>query len=446
MSSNRRLYIILGLITLSIVLLIAVTHEYRKVVDADWKAKYELESKDPYGFWLFNEMIGAYFTDAEQIEGFPADTLASDALYIRIAERGSITSAKIDSLRSFLNAGNHAFIIADVFTGGIDTFFTDVYKSRRTYGSGNVRFNFGPDSLRRSEDYAYKIYNQELDTVRKVHNHNVFYREQDYNYDWLRPLVYTYRTWSSYDYEYYDDDEYDDEYEDETDSLEEVEPPVTASDDYQGESIIVNLSVGENGGSIYFCSLPELFTNITLQQTDVTAFFDDFVTTLPKAKTIYWDNTEGIYINSIDSESPLRFILSQKSLRLGYFMLLGLTLLFIIFRSKRRQKIIPLRAKNKNTSLEYIDTLSKLYLSSGKHEKLVVHHEKIFYHEVERQYFIRKDHPDFVGVLSKKSRQPEEEIEKLLSRFAAASQGDSFSTYQLKRVTERMNSIIESQK
>ena len=462
MTSNNRLYIILGLTTLSIVLIVAVTHEYRKVVDADWKAKFELESKDPHGFWLFKELMTDYMSDAEHTDGFLTDTLAADALYIRIAERASIGVEKTDSLQHFLNAGNDAFIIADVFTGGIDTFFSEQYNCYATYGSGNVTFNFGPDSLRRAKDYSYIVYDQELDSVKKIQRHRVFSGVEEYDYMYARPLVYTYRNWTNNDYE--EDYEYDEESEEDgvedysneseevvnegysNESEEAVKQPAIVDGNYEGESIIIKMSVGENGGSIYFCSLPELFTNITLQQTDVTAFFDDFVTTLPRAKTIYWDNSEGIYINNIDSESPLRFIMSQKSLRLGYFMLLGLTLLFIIFRSKRRQKVIPLRAKNKNTSLEYIDTLSKLYLSSGRHEKLVVHHEKIFFHEVERKYFIRKDHPDFVGVLSKKSRQPEDAIEKLLSRFSAARQGESFSTYQLDKVTERINSIIERQK
>jgi len=419
MSSNKRLYIVLALVAIVIGLLIFLFFEYRMVNNADWANKYELHSKDPQGTWLMEELTKSYFPEATNEENsIPEDIPGEHQLYIRMARRASLLQAQIDSLAAFVDAGNTAIVIAENMFGNIDTLLgDDFYVSYFWYSSSYITFDFWEGSPFDSM-CVYYAYNNELDTT-----------------DLRSPLYSINANTSS----------------DSTDYKPVFAYLSTVYDDGEGEpeeqsdGMMARIPRGENDGLLYIGTIPEIFTNIGLQQRKVVQFYDEFLHRLREPSHIYWDMRPGLYIKELEDRSPLRFIMAQPSLRLGYFMLMGLSLLFLIFRSRRRQKVFPLREENTNTSLEYIDTLSKLYLSAEKHEKLVLHHEKIFYHEVEKKYFIRKDHPDFVGALAKKSRSTEEEIQTLQSRFDQARKGEAFSIYQLKKVTDRINSILNPQ-
>lgn len=404
MSSNRRLYLILGMIALLIVLVISVMFEYRKVSDADWAERsYSLESKEPYGMWLLRALTEKYYNTAEHIDGLPTDQ-KEHSLYIRVADRGSMLPERTDSLLQFVKEGNDAFIIANTFAGTLDTLISGYYYNYQVWDQETTRLSMSDDS---TTSYAVAYFNHELDTLEHSPPPQGFYEdfyEGDYNGD-IAPIVnYT-----------------------DTESL-----------------AIIAVPYGNEGGKIYLCAAPLVLSNIALQQEQMLAFYTRLMPVFKTPAVVYWDDAAGVFIRNAHSDSPLKYILSEPSLRLAYYLLLSLGLLFMLFRSRRRQKQIPIKIANKNTSLGYIDTLSKLYQQDDNHNKLVQHIEKIFYHNVEQAYFVRKEHPDFVSVLAKKARQSEEQVEKLLTRFASAKAGEAISTYQLQKLTERVDSILDT--
>ena len=65
--------------------------------------------------------------------------------------------------------------------------------------------------------------------------------------------------------------------------------------------------------------------------------------------------------------SPLKFLFSTPPLKLAWYLLLGFILVFVIFNGKRRMGIIPVLPARKNTSLEHIQLLSKLYHQKNNH-------------------------------------------------------------------------------
>ena len=392
------------MIALLIVLVISLTFEYRKVSDADWAERsYSLESKEPYGMWLFRALTEQYYSEAEHLDSLPADR-QEHSLCIRVADRGSMRPERTDSLLQFVNDGNDALIIANSFAGTLDTLISGYYYTYQIWDQENTTLSMTGDS---ATSYAVYYYNEELDTLQYSQPPQGFY--QDY---------------------------YEDEYDGGI-------IPIVDYTDTEAAAIIA-IPYGDSGGMIYLCAAPNVLSNIALQQEEMLAFYHRLMPEIKRPAVVYWDDSEGVYIRNAHSESPLKYILSEPSLRLGYYLLLGLGLLFILFRSRRRQKQIPIKIENKNTSLGYIDTLSKLYRQDDNHNKLVQHIEKIFYHNVERAYFVRKEHPDFTSVLAKKARQSEEQVEKLLTRFESAKAGEAISTYQLQKLTERVESILDT--
>jgi len=409
MGSNKRLYITLGIILLVIAILIVMFFEYRPVVDRSWTKSYDSDSKDPYGTWLFKELIKESYAEATFSEERPTlgDTTGlSEGLYVRVADLGGVTVGARDTLLQFLHEGNTAVIFVSSF-GNLDTLYNDQYYSYNRFFEGTLKLRAMGEYVLDSVTYSYTDYDKELRPSKGNRAFTVF--EHEYYYDSLtiQDLVVT---------------------------------------DSSFLSVLVSVRVGENGGQAFLCAMPELVSNLGLQQSSVALLLDQVLSNIPTPTIIYWDSRPGVYIKNDFNGSPLKYILSKKALRLAYYTLLSLGMLFLIFRSKRRQRPIPIKQEYKNTSLEYIDTLSKLYQGNDNHEKLVAHLEKIFYHQVEKQYYISKDHPDFVGILAKKSRQSEEDISLLLERFATARSGAKFSYYQLQKVTERIDTILETTK
>jgi len=52
--------------------------------------------------------------------------------------------------------------------------------------------------------------------------------------------------------------------------------------------------------------------------------------------------------------TPLKYILSQESLKWAYYILIVSIIVYIIFQGKRKQRVIPLIPPLKNTTLEFV--------------------------------------------------------------------------------------------
>jgi hypothetical protein len=75
--------------------------------------------------------------------------------------------------------------------------------------------------------------------------------------------------------------------------------------------------------------------------------------------------------------SPLRYILSQESLRYAYILFVITWIIFVIFVGKRKQKIIPIYEKPQNQSLDFIETVGQLYYN--QHNNIDIIQKKIAY-------------------------------------------------------------------
>lgn len=74
---------------------------------------------------------------------------------------------------------------------------------------------------------------------------------------------------------------------------------------------------------------------------------------------LYWDNYKKAGRAIINS--PMRFVLNQPALRWGYYLMISGVLLFVFFKSKREQRIIPVIEPLKNSSVEFAQAVGSLY-------------------------------------------------------------------------------------
>ena len=102
---------------------------------------------------------------------------------------------------------------------------------------------------------------------------------------------------------------------------------------------------------------------------------------------------------------------------------------------------------NHNSSLEFTETLARLYLKQNQHNKLIVHLGTIFKNKIRTRYYIQySDGPLFIERLSKKSGVDQEEIKALLNFLAGGSNTTKVSDEYLVNLYKKLNDFYKKAK
>jgi hypothetical protein len=131
-------------------------------------------------------------------------------------------------------------------------------------------------------------------------------------------------------------------------------------------------------------------------------------------RTTVWDGyyKPDRFINT----SPMRYILSQASLRSGYYLLLITLLLYLLVESKRRQRVIPIVIPLENRSLQFVKTVGSLYFKQQNNADLA-RKKLIFFKEFLREhYFITtiSSSSDCIATIVEKSGVSSDLVKQLL--------------------------------
>ena len=115
----------------------------------------------------------------------------------------------------------------------------------------------------------------------------------------------------------------------------------------------------------------------------------------------------------------MQFILKVPALFAALVLLIVGLVLYMVFQSKRRQRIIPPVETNENSSVEFIETVSKLYFQQKRHDKLIKHKEQIFLSFIRHHYYVSspKVTKEFVKKVSHKSGISEDRTRDIFKSF-----------------------------
>ena len=374
--------------------------ELRDVPDLDWKETYAYESKQPFGTWMLASLLEARYPEHAVVRHY-SDTLLSlissqDNLYMQIEKNPTFNRDEIEILSDFLRGGNDVLLIGE----HIDL-------------SPFVDFN--------TWNYS-RTYDSVL-TVRYASNLNQAFECKYFRQDLTQSFVKTFQSFSR----------------ETLDSLGGL--PIGHTQDDQ--IIFAKWPIGN--GHLYIHLVPSMFNNLASQQPfyldHFNHFFDYFDPNL-----IVLDHPSLQVDKRSESESPLQFILSQRSLSWAYYLLIFSAALFVLSRGRRIQKVIPTIEPNNNTSLEYVRAVSSLYEQQGQHKKLVKHLRSIFIHTVKSKYFLDYHDRDFVTKLSKKSGIRRDEIEAVVNRFENIDKRLSFDGNQLMNIFNKLEAFYKQSK
>jgi hypothetical protein len=205
-------------------------------------------------------------------------------------------------------------------------------------------------------------------------------------------------------------------------------------------------------GHIYFHLTPIVFTNYYMINDTAMKYCRDALSDFGGGN-IYWDEDNRSYDYhgtksgedynpSKPGEGPLEFILSESSLRKAWYLMLGASILYLIFGARRKQRIIIQTENMENTSIEYASVISHMFLKQQDHKKLVMMKMELYKSFLRERFSLRlpnnmADENDMLyKLISQKSSINEEliteifETHKYLSSVANVNTADMLNFHK----------------
>lgn len=368
----------------------------------NWSENYEETNKSPYGTYVVFNLLKDYFSNqkftatpkkiAEVFSSENIEKAGQSANFVFIGEGLFLDTADVDQLLDFVDAGNTAFIssksIPDdlmYFVYGQEcngNYWYDYDGFRDTF----VSLNLNHPELKTASDFGYEY----------------LYKNEPYNYRWqyIDSVYFCYEDYSMVELGTINDENIN----------------------------FAKMNYGK--GSFYLHTTPLAFTNINLLDDEGLSYANKIFSHLSDGP-IFWDKYSRVQENisrrknqnnpynstaKLNTEGPLSYILKQPALAWAWYLALATGLLYLIFRAKRTQRIIPVMDTNANTSLEFIATIGRLYFLQNDPKKLCLQKMKLFLSYVRERYNIPIKSLDetFISNLSLRSEVPESVISKVV--------------------------------
>ncbi|MFC4816981.1 DUF4350 domain-containing protein [Flavobacterium sp. GCM10023249] len=343
----------------------------------NWNPSYKVSDKIPLGLYVFDKEIGGLLKDSKiekldvtpyefftqnyaNSEDYENDSIApvytKEGTFLYIDESARLDDESINEILTFVSYGNKAFISAKDFPRSLQ----DSLQLNLT-----SEYSFGMDIYN-------SVYNDKLGKKEYKLNEGVS---------------------NSY--------------------FNKIDYETTTALGYirQDTSRINFVKINYYQGEIYLHNQPAAFTNFHLLKDNHHEYAEKVLSYVPKGN-IFWYTKEQM--GNKDSESPLRYILSQPALKWAWYIFLIGTLLFMIFNVKRKQRIVPIIKPLHNTTIDFVKTIGNLYHQEGDHDNIIEKKIIYFLERVRNEYLmdttVLDDH--FIRKLHQKSGKDISVIEK----------------------------------
>ncbi|MCB0687852.1 MAG: DUF4350 domain-containing protein, partial [Saprospiraceae bacterium] len=124
MMNNRETVILIGASLLVAGMLFFLLFEIKEVPDLQWKENYAYSSKQPFGTWVFHQMLKERFSEipvlTNQIDTNLASIESDKVLYLMISDQVSYGDSNTTALMDFVRKGNDALLITTDLLLGVD--------------------------------------------------------------------------------------------------------------------------------------------------------------------------------------------------------------------------------------------------------------------------------------------------------------------------------------
>lgn len=221
---------------------------------------------------------------------------------------------------------------------------------------------------------------------------------------------------------------------------------------HTGEYAAIFLPQGEGG--ICFSSFPRMISNYGLMDARYESMISGLLSTLPDdLETVYWD--EWIKVGNQrrrddregeDGPSPLSFIWKHEALRMALLLSLAAILLILVFQTKRIQRIIPPSPPLSNATLDFTDTVGRLYFQDQQHLRPALKRISAFREYLSESYLLPETFgsEEYCQTLAAKSGRDLKKVTTLIRAIERTEAASSLNEDQLQFLSEQIDSFIHA--
>jgi hypothetical protein len=198
-------------------------------------------------------------------------------------------------------------------------------------------------------------------------------------------------------------------------------------------------------GKFIFHNEPRALSNYFLLNKNNYLYMQSILKMLPaEPSKIYWDNyyPKLNYVSTSANKGSLwDSIKNSPGLLAAFFIILGLFLFYLIFNSKRKQRIVPVKKQTENTSIAFAQAIAGLYLTKKENKDVVEKMITYFNEHIRTKYFFTTNinDKDYASALSRKSGVPYELTNELTNTI--------LQSYARTKITDQellnLNALIE---
>lgn len=419
------------LLLVASVLFVYMRYTFKKVDANDYKHNFDLNSKEPNGLYVFKKLLEEKYQKTNvEVKKFilGLNSIDTNTVYLFINNSFSNFDSINAEITRFVRRGGQAIIIS-----------SHIYKiyTEEELKQAQEEEN---ENISEEEEYADtmaidEVYDEDS-TATNMQDDKAVNDEQSDDYQEAPEAMEEYNEWDKYNSkigfvkvsdsiflfkdvktQYFVYSKFK-----EKDTLRTDFPEIT----FEAESLIKSLSgviisnkynIGK--GTLILHNAPDFFYNLSTLNEAYLAHFNLIMNEVNGKKLLI--NQEILKKNNwLGDKSPIRELLANKSLSTAYYLLLFFGLSYLLLNGKRLQRPIPLIKKVKNTSLEYVQTLSRLYQLDNQNHKLIEKMKDNFISDMKRKYYLDYYDEHFNTILSKKTNLSESVIEELKKGFHQA--------------------------
>ncbi len=365
-------YMIFG----GLLLVLYLIAQYTKPAEIDWTTTYLPEDKNPFGTYILRQHTKDIFPKTVQkvYQTNIYNTLGSlpqgSSNYLIIASNLDVSESDFKAMRKYMEAGNYILIAAFHMEGALaDSLNIELGSNFDAQNKTKYPINFTSPYLKRDMDYYFEKgiaaqYFSSIDTAKAL----VLGRKYDEH-----PNLIQYRF---------------------------------------------------GKGALLLCPNPQLFTNYSLLNENGANYVAKVFSYLPQSKTLIWD--EYYTRPVVNSQSVLRVLFSYESLRWAYYLALFGLVVFVLYEMKRRQRIIPILDPLKNSSVEFAQTIGRVYYQQRNHHDIIEKKISYFLEYLRNKYRIKTTELDqeFVETLINITGVDSALISQLMGYILAFNQRD----------------------
>ena len=186
-----------------------------------------------------------------------------------------------------------------------------------------------------------------------------------------------------------------------------------------GETFPNFVRVKYGKGTIFLHNQPGVFSNVAmLYESNSADYVTHILSYIPQDKPLIWFvQGQTIHTGRPVNETSLSVIFRYPALRMTWLLFIYGMLLYVLFNTRRRQRIVPVVKPLKNTTVEFVQTIGNLYFQEGSTSNILGKKIIYFLDRVRNTYYLETSRldDDFAIKLQSKSGKDKELIDAILT-------------------------------